>query len=77
MNQKQATAMAIGLILGVGIVSYHWPHPPPRRISSQTKATGEIVTTYQSAFNIWPPLAFAAVVVATGLAAYGLRARKD
>ena len=75
MNQKQAIALAIGLILGIGIVTYHWPRPAPRLVSSRTKAGGEIVTDYKAPPNLVPPLAFAAVVVATGLSVYGLRRR--
>ena len=77
LDPRQILALVIGLVAGVGVVLYHWPRPPLRVTSSQTQASGGIVHTYESPKSVWPPVAFAAVVAATGLAVYGLRRRPE
>ena len=75
MNQKQAIALALGLLAGTVIAVFAKPPPTLRPVSVKTQATGEIVTTYQHPTPVWPLVALGTLIVLTGLAVYGLRGR--
>ncbi|MBV9849254.1 MAG: hypothetical protein JO250_06165 [Armatimonadetes bacterium] len=75
MNQRQALSLAIGLLAGIGILLYPWPHTRVRLASTQTLPSGEIVRTYRSQTSLWPLASLAAVAALTGLAVYRFRIR--